>query len=485
MSGPLPDNLSQWPESPFELLGVPLGTPARELRRAYTRLIRTYKPEQYPEEFRRIREAYESALRFADLFTLDEGEADSSQPEEAPASPPSEAASADGTVIVPSAPHADVSAEASAPPSREDGPEEFWQLALAGEEARAYRGLVAWTVRHPGWRDAILRLYWLLRLSPSLDATRSPCDWLVEGLCAGRLGGPLRELYRRELADRPAEALTARCDRLLDCPADTAVLADLVEGRWQALVQGGAWDRLAADLEALRPRIARDDERAWVRLLAGLAGELLWQAGAEPAQLLETCAAEIAGHQHLALDLPDVFDRLEYLLDTAEGWKAVRDDRRLPTDLLRLIPLSWSRPFPEVRPLLLAVLGQISVNPHDWVTHLDRLNVRASAVLALFGGLLDQLRHWTEWRPTDVSDRPEVIGPILDLLARPALSDPSRAREALLNFCLHEAVPPDQVAQVGLAHPDVQNQAVVEFCQRATEDWPLRYVCLAHELFWA
>ena len=59
----LPDDLSQWPSDPHELLGVAHGVAPRELRRAYTRLIRRYKPEQHPEHFRRIREAYEDCLQ--------------------------------------------------------------------------------------------------------------------------------------------------------------------------------------------------------------------------------------------------------------------------------------------------------------------------------------------------------------------------------------------------------------------------------------
>src|SRR5205823_3559845 len=64
----LPEDVSKWPEDPYELFGVPHTVTPRDLKRAYTRLIRTYKPEQFPEQFRRIRAAYETILRFAELF---------------------------------------------------------------------------------------------------------------------------------------------------------------------------------------------------------------------------------------------------------------------------------------------------------------------------------------------------------------------------------------------------------------------------------
>jgi hypothetical protein len=64
----LPDDPSQWPADPHALLGVPRDVGPRELKRAYTRLIRTYKPERFPEEFRRIRAAYEAAVRLAEFY---------------------------------------------------------------------------------------------------------------------------------------------------------------------------------------------------------------------------------------------------------------------------------------------------------------------------------------------------------------------------------------------------------------------------------
>ena len=60
----LPDDPAQWPANPFTLLGVDQKVDRRELRRAYTRLIRRFKPEHFPEQFRRIRDAYESVERY-------------------------------------------------------------------------------------------------------------------------------------------------------------------------------------------------------------------------------------------------------------------------------------------------------------------------------------------------------------------------------------------------------------------------------------
>src|SRR5688500_12033029 len=62
MADHLPDDPRHWPDDPFRLLGVEPPATETDVKRAYTRLIRRFKPEHHPEQFRRVREAYEHAL---------------------------------------------------------------------------------------------------------------------------------------------------------------------------------------------------------------------------------------------------------------------------------------------------------------------------------------------------------------------------------------------------------------------------------------
>ena len=57
-------------EDPYAVLGLAPGATAEEVRRAYFRLVRIHTPEAHPEEFKRVRAAYEtlrSPLRRAEL----------------------------------------------------------------------------------------------------------------------------------------------------------------------------------------------------------------------------------------------------------------------------------------------------------------------------------------------------------------------------------------------------------------------------------
>ena len=60
-------------DDPFAVLGVERDATAEDVRRAYFRLVRQNPPEAHPEEFKRIRAAYEtlrSPLRRAELALM-------------------------------------------------------------------------------------------------------------------------------------------------------------------------------------------------------------------------------------------------------------------------------------------------------------------------------------------------------------------------------------------------------------------------------
>lgn len=68
-------------DDPYTVLRLDPSASAEDVRRAYFRLVRQYTPEAHPEEFKRIRAAYEalrSPLRRAELalMTFDESAAE-------------------------------------------------------------------------------------------------------------------------------------------------------------------------------------------------------------------------------------------------------------------------------------------------------------------------------------------------------------------------------------------------------------------------
>jgi hypothetical protein len=473
----LPDDLSRWPGSPWELLGVAHGVNQRDLRRAYARLARTYKPEQFPEHFRRIREAYEALLSYAPFVPEPEVPDDSTvQSNDITTSNPNPRANA----------QSDVADSAGAerlpsPPLRtlQDEFDESWDWAINGDKERAYAGLLQLLDRYPR-AEVCVRLYHLLRGYPELDAARAPCDFLVQGLCQGRGTGPCHELYRREIEDCPEEALSERFAQLLqklDAVAQPGVFAAIYQWRLSAAGQLRQFDVIRNDLSQLCPQLADEHEEIWLRLLLSAAEQFAW---APSSGYIAECRREAYQSEHLQLQCADVFDRLEILEQTARGWRHLQDRTGVPGEFVQLLARSSTRPFSEIRRDVATLLAGIADRPKYWLRILDLVNVTSPLVLSLFGRLLD-LYQWSQDHEQDVRD---PVG--LSTLARHFLEEFGRLgytklRPSLLAFCLREFVHPNFVADVAVSKTVRLPPARLN---KLVSDWPLRHVYRACVLFW-
>jgi hypothetical protein len=476
MSAPqLPEDLNQWPSDSYELLGVRPGVGPRELRRAYTQIIRKFKPEQFPEHFRRIREAYETVLRWVEFQQMLHGanaeQEDVLKPAE-PSSPAPAETSIPETIEVMPRPWMP-----AAPTSNEL--DELWQRACAGEEAAVYRRLVELHEQRPGNQDVCVRLYWLLALSPELEPRRSPCDWLVQGLTANGFQGTLRELYRRELAEDSHEAISDRCTRVFRQVSSPGQLVDLAEWRWQAAVRLGHWQRIDDDLEYLHGQLARDEDETWVRLLISASEHLAALEGEGPHDLIKECLKQIKRYDHLHTRLADSLDRLDFLLEVANGLRKLRRQALAPQTFLLTVSASWTHPFHDVRPLLLEYLAQAAKYPDLALSHFDDIHAAAAPVLGQFGNLLSLLAGTiADDDPARLyqQDFETVVPAIHEFLGEHGHYTYKRLRTTLLQFCLREMVSPEKVAE--LSRDDNLIQAV-------NNDGPVRYVYEACRLFWA
>src|SRR5579883_3032310 len=128
----LPSDSSKWPRDPFRLLGVQPGISARDLRRAYLQLIRRYKPEHAPNEFRLIREAYEKAQRFTEVMGSHWRIVEPPDPTEEDSSPNPEDSSRNGEQDGPASSGSGRTSTVDRS-NEEPGEEDFWELACTGQ----------------------------------------------------------------------------------------------------------------------------------------------------------------------------------------------------------------------------------------------------------------------------------------------------------------------------------------------------------------
>lgn len=457
MSDPhLPEDLRRWPRDPYQVLGVAPRCDPLVARKAYTRLIRHFKPEQFPEHFRLIREAYDTVKREAPFFASIHND---SEPDE-------------------SAPPADIAAaEPESSPDRPDKPDllqALWDRACNGDVEEPYRRLRETYEINPQGSELPARLYAILLAYPDLDLRNAPCDWLVRGMRAEGPWGPCRQLYRREIEDHPEEALSDRFANLIDTVTLPRVVIEFLGWRWEALLRLGRVEGIAADLLRAAPRLQREDEEGWVRVLLRAADYLAWHPGSG----FDELCADIESHVHVHSTLGEDLSRLDFLRDLSRSWHQLRNGRIPETPLLDVLPLTWSSPF-ENRHRILARCRAVAENPEASLASLDDLRRCAPLVAAHLGLTLSWLWHASA-DPRDESEmRSAVNDHFRDLPPPVGASDYALYRENLLHFCVAEVIAPETVAQFHYAE-----RTPFAF-QMILDDWPLRTVCLAHRLIWS
>ncbi len=483
---PLPEDLKRWPQDPYALLGVRPGASAKEVRKAYTRLIRHYKPEQYPEHFRRIRDAFETLQRYSQWFApapLDDGPAPGppTDPDEGRQSPPPPEGDFPNLEIsddaVPSWPWPRNSPGTQAS-AEEDELARLWERACAGEEREAYLAMRRMVDRPGSSAEICLRLYWLARVAPEVDPEQSPCHWLVQGLRSGGWYGPCREQYRREIERCPTEALTERFAGLLQMEAPLPVLAEWLAWRWRAAGTLRRWYVITADLEALRPRFTANlEDESWARLLLTAIDHLAWSSDAEAEKATLDYGAEVESltHLHSRIDL----HRLDILRDLSHAWKQLPRSEGALAGLLDLVPSSWTQPPYNLRQAVQAALKDVMRKPEKALELFDALNAAAPLVFVQVVYQIDGVAYEALYRDRDFAEASDLERPaaaFLELI--PSYCAPSR--EEFLQFCLREFVLPEEALRV---MEGLQKSRSVSLAW-LREDVALRIVCVAYRWFW-
>jgi hypothetical protein len=485
MSSPeLPDDLRGWPNDPFELLGVARGTSEPDIKRAYTRLIRRFKPEHHPDEFRRVREAYEACLtqgrwffpptEFVEPVVVPPSDV-RQEPIEPIAAPEARDESESRLPENPVEPVRFEVPQFSRQSPRIDDAERLWRLAVEGHNEEAYRELKSLATAHPDRVDLFLRLYWLLALTPSLDADLTRHNWLADALVRSKLNGSAVELYRRELGIDPDVALYGPYLELLAAEAHPNDLLHVGRLRLFAAGRSRSWGPADVDLKVLAKRIPLYNEAAWLSFLVTASD---WTAWEQPWPLSASIRDELDHLKHLELAHAESFDRIEETIRLstrlAKDWSDVADALLTPA-WQRLLASAWAGYGDVAAADVNSAAEEVAADPSGALRRVDRFQrdfgtpLIAILARALERTLRSQRRLNTDFPP--------------DLIRATAMRLPggwdrgySQLRSDLLDFLCDYSLHPDEFIEVCELHPEYR---IRELMQSIRDDHSLRLVWLA------
>lgn len=445
----LPEDSSRWPNDPFELLNLERTVDARTAKRAYFKLIRKFKPDRFPVEFQKIREAYESVqgwLSWQDLRENDD------QPVE-DASNRASGEVSDGAVQV--AEFADDAVDnqtvnLSSKPLTIDPVELFFEAMEAEGLNAALPHLKNVDLSKGSNQVSKVHLlkYFIARFYPKtlgksaavpaskdVDLGYSQGDlkriaWLLKALDSTATSAGAMAQLRFEF-DRNYRL--ANCKSVVDYLAkveDYETFAGFFKLRWEAI--GHYQPQLVVrDIKTLQSRSLefggyRGD---WLSLLTESMNYTVWQRDEKYMVHTETCWQEISAN-----DQTWSADAVELLMLAAQDWFQMRG---ASSRWMAVIP--WARnTLPETkRNIWMPVVKEISNDPVGSLNGLDyRFRVHSMAMTVFEEGLQHLVELVGDSETVDEMPWEKTRDMVSCFLMELGTNDYAESRIPIMDFCI-------------------------------------------------
>ena len=490
----LPEDLNSWPIDPFELLNLERPTDARTAKRSYFKLIRRFKPDRFPAEFQKIREAYESVqgwLSWQDQRTSDNELGDASNESSGESVQVAESA---GDAV---AHQAGGGANLSSKPLKTDSVELFFEaLNTEGVDAALahLKKIDLAKISNQASKVNLLK-YFVARFFPE-TAGASVADPVNEGVGLGYSQGDLKRIaWLLKALDSPETSAVAmaqfrfefdrnyrlaNCKSVLDYLANVqnyATLAGFFRLRWEAIGHHHP-ELVVRDIKTLQPRSLefggyRGD---WLSLLTESMNYTVWQQSEKFITHAETCWQEISTN-----DQTWSADAIELLMLAAQEWFQMRGSA---SGWMAVIP--WARnTLPETkRAFWMPVAKEISDDPVGSLSGLDyRFRMHSMAMTVFEEGLQHLVDLVGDSEAVDEMPWEETRDLVSCFLMELGTNDYAESRIPIMDFCIRNQL--SLITFAAAANTFVMDDETEGWFDLIQRDAPLRCVVNAcHAMNW-
>lgn len=478
----LPEDLNAWPNDPFKLLNLERSVDARTAKRAYFKLIRKYKPDRFPAEFQKIREAYESVqdwLSWQDVHDDDDepvGEVVGLAGKETAYVADDAVANQFGGVNLSSK-------------LLQTDPIEIFFETLKSEGLKAALPQLKNVDLSKGTSQIAktnLLKYFIGRFYPKTTgpAPSAAASQDVDlGYSKGdlkRISWLLKALDSSETASAAMAQLRFEFDRnyrLANCKAvndylarvkDFGTLASFFKLRWEAIGHHQPWT-VVHDVKTLQPRSLefggyRGD---WLSLLAESMNYTVWQQDEQSVLHTETCWQEIS-----TTDQNWTADAIELLMLASQEWFEMRGSA---SSWMAVIP--WARnTLPQTtRSIWMPVAKEISNDPVGSLSGLDyRFQLHSMAMTVFEEGLRNLAELESDLDATDEMPWEQTRELVSCFLMELGTNDYAESRIPMMDFCIMNQI--SLMTFAAAANTFVADQDSESWYDLVRRDAPLRCV---------
>ncbi len=486
----LDEDFTKWPTSAHLLLGVPAAIrDAKELKRAYTRRIKRFKPEQFPEHFRILREAYETmqnAIDFRLRYSINDDAIDEASSSTATSETVLQDQGYNETESFDRTPSQslEVSREAANPiadetigdsvastdtgnlansraalslhnetPLRDPLKEihDAVSLALLGNYDEAFAKLRAEQKSHgPNQHLARALEFWIAKISSNTSGAFSPSQIAFRHLSQGYCS--YSEIFAAALEANvnPNVLLQVKLNKLVD--ADRANNIDyFLQMRWQVAARSDNYRIIMEDCKLLND-LYFDRLTRWLTISYQAVHYLLWAKEIEVVeygmQLAKALDKEYVSLPEYAADL----SRIDILITITKNLYDYIKNPVGQKEYWRIFALGWNCVAPDWKRVYLEWMHKVASTPRKTITAIDNLLKRNSLLLSFLRDRCLQITLPEQEDSVREETEPE-LDLSTDLIIRAFLSSKrslayGELREEVLDFCVREAISPSRLCTV-------------------------------------
>ncbi len=494
----LPDDVSQWPQDPWRILGVERSFTKKELKLAYSKLIKRYRPESAPEAFQKIRQAYETLQHYADadaetaavahliwnhLQTTDEKsvEDDGNSAEDHSAE---------------NSEHHDAGHETSTErsQSRRQAHRDLdpWQLAKAGEYEKAYAELARRGFTRPHFEREMLQRYWLLTLHPELDRTTTACDQLLNFATSHRLSDEVERLLLAEVSNRPELATRSQIWKLISGRYNQSFRLSLLRVRWKGLLKDDGDEVVLQEFEELESQYF-DDPAQWLTIVILLLELVVVDHPRLRQPLFDRCQTLLNELESEGVHQQELFDRADYLISNYHDFfrspsSLVRTSKSIRFLYRRCLEVATELEHIEgsrSREILLPLIDQIVNHPQSSLMCLDELLKKSAPWLQILSQAIYQLwyEEYSQYEALEfegLKSEAQRDTVLMGLISASQISYNS-LRGRVLRFCLVHCIDMTKLVPV-LQMIEIANKATTPRADMLLKDKPLRCLIQACQI---
>ncbi len=325
----LPEDYNLWPSDPYKLFNVPVGSDLKEVKRAYTRLIKQFKPEHFPEQFRLLREAFDRVNTDTSSFAWEREIQSTRLPVNETREKPAE------QVLRPDD-------QSFLNHAYEDPTKRVWELAK-NEGIPSALDAIHESVWPEDQKTKVRFIeYWLIKTKYPNPDNEEPARFLLENLHRFLDLPTAMNLARTELIAHPDLFFAIDLNKCFRKGNSIYNLPELLRIRWEAACQTQNHQQILVDYQLFSERYF-EHRHIWDGVTITAINFLMWSTDPEVQIRCDEILSNLELDSGLRSSFEEHLTQIDYLKQIILEYQKAILERPDWNELLNLVPSMWNR----------------------------------------------------------------------------------------------------------------------------------------------